>query len=102
MLINKHMKNISSKNVRSFLVKNYWTIDDSTPHNKISFKESVIINNEVKFKTAKMNIHLKRDPVSEKAIKQIKEAFETILEKKISKADFSRNIKNKERIINKE
>ncbi len=93
------INNISPRQLEKFLKKNHWDISFSKSHNKISFKEEVITNGKVVFKTSKLNIHLKRNPVSEEAIKEVKKAFELINEVEYSKKEFNELIKNHTKII---
>lgn len=95
------MKNLTKKQLEKFLKKNYWEIEQSTKHFKISINTEINLNNKMKFAIGKENINLHRDPLSVDLIKQVKRAFESekILNKEIDKKEFCKDIKKANRLI---
>ena len=97
------MLKIKPKEMMKFLRKNHWEIINASKHNKIRFKEDVILGDgTVKSTGAKLIVNFHREYISEEQIKEIKEAFEIILnlDRPFNKNDFVDIIKKCKRIIN--
>ena len=91
--------NTSPREIKKFLSKNNWVVKSAKDCYKIEFANNVTVKGVTRFTTAKLHLHLKRNPVSDDLVREIREAFENILKIKISKVVFDKHINHGKKIV---